>query len=346
METAWFCLVALSLTIYVVLDGYDLGAGMLHLFIAKSDAERATLIRTIGPVWDGNEVWLLASGGTIFAVFPVLYATAFSGFYLPLMMVLWLLVGRALGIELRHQSEHPMWTSVWDVIFCLSSAALALFFGVALGNVARGVPIEAEGAFFEPLWTNFSPSRGTGILDPYTILAGCTATAALAQHGALWIVFKTEGDLRERARRAARVAGWAALGLTTILTLWTRTLQPQLREQFGAHPWGYLFPILSIGGLAAAHHFRRKGRDLAAFAGSSAYLVGMMTSVAFSLYPYVLPSSLDPRSGLTVQAAAADPRSLGIALAWWLPGMALAVGYVVVLHRYFAGKVSPTGEHY
>jgi cytochrome d ubiquinol oxidase subunit II len=346
METLWFCLVALSLTAYVVLDGYDLGAGLLHLFIAKTDAERHSLLRAIGPVWDGNEVWLLASGGTIFAVFPLLYATAFSGFYLPLMMVLWLLVGRALGIELRHQFESPLWKAVWDAIFCLSSAALALFFGVALGNVARGVPIDAHGTFFEPLWTDFSPSRGTGILDPYTLLAGLTAAAALAQHGALWIAIKTEGELRDRAHRAARAAGWTALGLTVLVTLWTRVLQRQLRERFAAQPWGYLLPLLAIGGLTVALYFRKRGRDRIAFAGSAAYLTGMMVSVAFSLYPYVLPSSLDSARGLTVQAAAADARSLGVALAWWLPGMALAAGYSVFVHRKFAGKVPPGSDPY
>ncbi|HVE39608.1 MAG TPA: cytochrome d ubiquinol oxidase subunit II [Planctomycetota bacterium] len=346
METLWFCLVALALTAYVVLDGYDLGAGMLQLIVARTPSERAAVIRSIGPVWDGNEVWLIAAGGTIFAVFPLLYATAFSGFYLPLMMVLWLLVGRALGIEFRHQSENVMWTSVWDVIFSLASAALALFFGVALGNVARGVPIGADGTFFEPLWTDFSPSRATGILDPYTLMAGLTATAALALHGALWIAHKTEGELRERARRAARVAGWAALGLTALLTLWTRVLQPHLRERFAAQPWGYLFPLIAIGGLVVAQYFRKRGRDLIAFAGSSAYLTGMMVSVAFSLYPYVLPSCQDPARGLTVWTAAAERPGLGVALAWWLPGMALAVAYSVFVHRKFAGKVPPSSDHY
>jgi cytochrome d ubiquinol oxidase subunit II len=346
MDTLWFALVALSLAVYVVLDGYDLGAGMLHLFLAKTPEERATLIRAIGPVWDGNEVWLLASGGTIFAVFPLLYATAFSGFYLPLMMVLWLLVGRALGIEFRHQSGSPLWTSVWDAIFSLSSGALALFFGVALGNVARGVPLDAQGSFFLPLWTDFSPARGTGILDPYTLLAGGTAAAALAQHGALWLALKTDGDLCGRSRRAARCAGWAAAGFTALLTLWTRSLQPQLPERFAAHPWGYLFPLIAIGGLVAARVFGQKGRDLAAFAGSSAYLGGMMASVAFGLYPYVLPSRLDPAHGLTAQAAAADPQGLRIALAWWLPGIALAAGYSGFIHWKFRGKIPQGGDHY
>jgi cytochrome bd ubiquinol oxidase subunit II len=346
METLWFCLIAAMLTTYVVLDGYDLGAGILHLFIAKTPEERATVLRTVAPVWDGNEVWLVASGGTLFAVFPVLYATAFSGFYLPIIMVLWLLVGRALGIEFRHQIDSPLWVAAWDAIFALSSGALALFFGVALGNVARGVPIGADGSFFEPLWTDFSPYRGTGILDGYTLLAGVTAMAALSHHGALWVALKTEGPLLDRARRAAAVAGWIALGSTALLTLWTRSVQPQMKIQFAAHAWGYLFPLIAAGGLAAALLFRRQGRDLPAFLGSTAYLAGMMSSVAFSIFPFVLPSSVDPSRGLTVQQAAADGSSLRIALAWWLPGIALVTAAFVYVYRTFAGKATSNDGHY
>jgi cytochrome d ubiquinol oxidase subunit II len=344
METLWFCLVAFSLAMYVVLDGFDLGAGMVHLFVAQNDAERATVIRTIGPVWDGNEVWLLASGGTIFAVFPGLYATAFSGFYLPLMMVLWLLAGRAIAVEFRHQIDSPLWKPAWDVIFALSSGALALFFGVALGNVARGVPIGPGGVFFEPLWTDFSPARATGILDPYTILAGITATVALAHHGALWVAMKTEGAVQKRSLDAARVAGWATLAASIAVTLWTRGVQPHTAERFREHPWGYLFPLLAGAGLAAAIAFGRKG--LAPFLGSSVFLAGMLASVAFSVFPYVLPSSLDPSKGLTAQAAAADGRALRVALAWWLPGMALASGYAALVYWKFRGRVSSTGEGY
>src|SRR5215468_639895 len=157
MGTAWFCLVSAMIAIYVVLDGYDIGAGLVHLLVARDDAERRLVLRTIGPVWDGNEVWLLAAGGTLYFAFPVLYASSFSGFYLPLMMVLWLLIGRALGIEFREQIDSPAWQPLWDVVFAVSSALLALFFGVALGNVVRGVPLDASGRFFAPLWTDFSP---------------------------------------------------------------------------------------------------------------------------------------------------------------------------------------------
>jgi cytochrome d ubiquinol oxidase subunit II len=344
MEVVWFCLIAFSLIAYVILDGFDLGAGAIHLFVARTDDERATVLRTIGPVWDGNEVWLIATGGTMFAVFPVLYATAFSGFYLPLMIVLWLLVGRAIAVEFRHQIDSPLWKPAWDAIFALSSAALALVFGVALANVARGVPIGSDGTFFEPLWTDFSPYRATGILDPYTILAGITATVALAQHGALWVGMKTEGVLHKRSLDAARVAGWVTLVATVAVTLWTRSVQPRMAARFADHPGGYLFPLVAAAGLTASIALRKKG--LVPFLGSSVYLAGMLASVAFSVYPFVLPSSIDPARGLTAQAAAADGHALRVALAWWLPGMALASAYSAFVYWKFRGKVGPASEGY
>src|SRR5512144_2031442 len=154
MPTLWFCLVAVMLAGYVILDGFDIGAGIIHLFVAKNDAERRAVLASIGPVWDGNEVWLIATGGTLYFAFPALYATSFSGFYLPLMMVLWLLVLRGISIELRNHVAGPVWAPFWDVVFSVSSMLLAIFFGAALGNVVRGVPLDAQGRFFEPLWTD------------------------------------------------------------------------------------------------------------------------------------------------------------------------------------------------
>src|SRR3954452_14789681 len=155
METMWFALIGVMLTAYAILDGFDLGAGALHLLVAKTDGERRLLLRAIGPVWDGNEVWLIAAGGTLYFAFPALYASSFSGFYLPLMMVLWLLMLRAIGIELRTHVRNSVWSTFFDTIFSVSSILLAIFFGVALANVVRGVPLDATGYFFEPLWTHF-----------------------------------------------------------------------------------------------------------------------------------------------------------------------------------------------
>src|SRR5713101_8451656 len=168
MQTLWFILVAFMLTMYVVLDGFDLGAGVIHLFVARTDVERRTILQAIGPVWDGNEVWLIAAGGTLFFAFPVLYASSFSGFYLPLIIVLWLLMLRGVSVELRSRVPNGVWASFWDGIFFLGSALLTIFFGAALGNVIRGVPLASDHTFFEPLWTDFNPfSANTGILDWY-----------------------------------------------------------------------------------------------------------------------------------------------------------------------------------
>ena len=180
---------------YVVLDGFDLGTGILYLKAAKTDDERRTLLAAIGPVWDGNEVWLIATGGTLFFAFPLLYASSFSGFYLPLTMVLWLLIGRALGIELRKHVNNILWKSFWDTSFAWCSILLVVFFGAALGNIVRGVPIYSEGFFFEPLWTTFTVVPDAGILDWFTVLMAIVAVFVLLVHGANYTAMKTENEL-------------------------------------------------------------------------------------------------------------------------------------------------------
>src|SRR5579859_7513128 len=195
MGFIWFWLVAIMIVAYVLLDGFDLGIGILHPFLAKTEEERKISIRSIGPVWDGNEVWLLAGGGTLYFAFPALYASAFSGFYLALMIVLWLLILRGISIEFRNHVENSLWKPFWDTVFGGSSALLALLFGVALGNVVRGVPIDASGYFFLPLWTNFLPGANAGVIDWYTVLIGLASLTALAVHGCLWIAYKTSGPL-------------------------------------------------------------------------------------------------------------------------------------------------------
>ncbi|HTR80269.1 MAG TPA: cytochrome d ubiquinol oxidase subunit II, partial [Bacteroidota bacterium] len=218
METLWFIIVAFMLAMYVVLDGFDLGAGILHLFIAKTEEERRIILNAIGPVWDGNEVWILAAGGTLYFAFPLLYASSFSGFYLPLMIVLWLLMLRGLGIEFRHHVHHPVWKSFWDTVFALGSILLSIFFGAALGNVVRGVPLNSEGYFFEPLWTTFTIVPDVGILDWFTTLMGLVALFTLAMHGGNYLAMKTESALQERARAFAAKAWWLVV-ITSLLSI-------------------------------------------------------------------------------------------------------------------------------
>ena len=340
IQIVWFCLVAIMIAGYVVLDGFDLGAGIIHLFVARNEKERHLVLRSIGPVWDGNEVWLLAGGGTLYFAFPALYAAAFSGFYLALMMVLWVLILRGISIELRSHIESPIWKPFWDLVFGCSSALLALLYGVALGNVVRGVPLDAGGFFFLPLWTNLQPGREAGIVDWYTLLIGGASFVALALHGCYWVVLKTSGDLQQRARAFGSRIWWAVVAFTAVITFFSFQMQPNLNTQFELHPWGYVFPLLAAAGLAGTRALSARRRDLGGFLCSSLYLVGMLTSAAFGVYPYVLPSNVEPDAGLTVSNAAAAPYGLYVGLAWWIPGMLLAALYSFFVYRHFAGQVA------
>lgn len=348
MGTIWFCLVAIMIAIYVVLDGFDLGAGAIQWLVAKNAAERRVLLRTIGPVWDGNEVWLLAAGGTLYFAFPALYASSFSGFYLPLMIVLWLLILRGTSIEFRNQLKSPLWTSFWDVVFSFSSLLLAVFYGAALGNVVRGVPLDAHGYFFEALWTDFRLGPNSGILDWYTILVGVAALFALVLHGALWVAMKTDAELNERSRQVARGAWWGVVVFTTLVTYFTFEVQPHVARALFDRPWGYIFPVLALVGCAAARLFMARRDDVKSFLASCTYLIGMLTSVVFGLYPLVLPATTDSTYALTVSTAKAADYGLRIGLAWWIVGMILVAGYFVYTYRHFSGKVSggPSQEEY
>jgi cytochrome d ubiquinol oxidase subunit II len=331
LETSWYVLVGAMLAAYVVLDGFDFGAGILHLFVARDDAERRCVLRSIGPVWDGNEVWLLAAAGSLFLAFPRLLATSFSGFYLPLIMVVWLLLFRALGIELRHQIDHRLWAQFWDVAFAGASLLLAVFFGAALGNVIRGVSIDASGRFFAPLWTDFRIGERTGILDWYTLLVAVTVTAAVAMHGGLWLAWRTVGAMRERAHWIVAGLWPAVLALALITMATTLWVQPQVLQNVSAHPWGVVFPLAALASLVAVHGSRRRGARRQSFLASSGYLVGMLASAAFGVYPMLLPAR-DPARSLTIENSAAAPYGLAVALYWWIPGMILALAYFYFLY--------------
>lgn len=352
MEISWLIIVAVMITVYVVLDGFDLGAGALHLAVARKDDERRQVIRSIGPVWDGNEVWLLAAGGVLYFAFPKLYASSFSGFYLPLMIVLWLLILRGISIELRHHVDSPLWKPFWDVVFCGASGLLAVFFGAALGNVVRGVPLEPSGYFFLPLWSDFGfgaeglHSVHGGILDWYTILVGLLALSTLMMHGGNWLILKTAGDVNRRSRAIVDWAWWITVALVVAVTAATFRIQPQVPANFSQAPWGLLFPALALAGLAGCRWFRSPERELEGFLSSALYIVGMLTSAVFGIFPYVLPSSTSQQLGLTVYNVAAAEYGLTVGLYWWVPGIILATAYFVFTYRRFAGKVTLEGAGY
>jgi len=346
METLWFMIVAVMVAAYVVLDGFDLGAGAIYLGAGKTSDERRRILRAIGPVWDGNEVWLLAAGGTLYFAFPLLYASSFSGFYLPLMMVLWLLMLRGIGIELRAHLENPVWLGFFDLIFCVSSILLAIFFGAALGNVVRGVPLGADGYFFEPLWTTFGVGANTGILDWYTVLTGVIALVTLTAHGALYVAVKTENELNQRVRNVALWAWPMQLVLTIVGLIATLYVRPTVLDNYQQHGVGYLIPVVVFGSLGLMIYAIRKGRDKIAFVGSALYIVGMLVGAAFALYPAVLPSSSNPAYNLTIYNTAAGHHGLTVGITWWIIGLVLALGYFTFLFRMFRGKVRLEGEGY
>jgi cytochrome d ubiquinol oxidase subunit II len=346
MHTAWFIIVALMITAYVVLDGFDLGAGAVYLFVARNDHERRTVLRSIGPVWDGNEVWLLAAGGTLYFAFPLLYASSFSGFYLPLMMVLWLLMLRGIGIEFRTHIEHPVWQQFFDVVFCVSSALLAIFLGAALGNVIRGVPLGADGYFFEPLWTNFRTGPNPGILDWYTVLAGVVALLTLAVHGALYVALKTEGEVNRRALVVAAALGPYQLLLTFVSLVATFFARPATLNNYKAFPVGFLVPLLVLGSVAVIIWATQQGREKQAFIASTLYIAGMLVGAVFALYPVVLPATTGPEYDLTISNTAAGSHGLSVGFMWWAIGLVLALGYFFHVYRMFWGKVRLEGEGY
>lgn len=340
MLLVWFLLVAIMITGYVVLDGFDLGAGVLHLLIAKTDGERQSIIQTIGPVWDGNEVWLLAGGGTLYFAFPLLYASGFSGFYLPLMIVLWLLILRAIGIELRAHLNSLVWRGFFDGCFFISSLLLTIFYGAALGNVLRGVPLRPDGYFFLPLWTDWRTGPEPGVLDWYTTMAGLVALVALTTHGAHYVALKTDGELNLRARRVA-VALWPVLLALTLVSLWaTLSIRPELLDNYRQAGLLFAIPLAVAASLVAMRISQHRGADKYAFLSSCAYLIFMLVGAAAAVYPNLLTSSSNPALNITVYNAATGIHSLSIGLIWWSFGMALAVGYFVFVYRMFRGKIS------
>lgn len=345
LPVVWFWIVAAMVAMYVVLDGFDLGAGIVHLGVARTEDERRMVLKSIGPVWDGNEVWLIAGGGALYFAFPALYASSFSGFYLPLMIVLWLLILRGTSVEFRSHIDNKVWKPFWDVVFCFASSLLAIFFGAALGNVVRGVPLDATGDFFLPLWTDFQPGPKPGILDWYTILVGVFAYLALTLHGALWVHLKTWGDVQRRARHIAGIAWMGVAALTVIVTIVSFQIQPHLSESFAAAPVGFIFPALALAGLVGIQMFLRKGDEVKAFLASCAYILGMLTSVVFGVFPYVLPANTDPALSLTIHNASAPEYGLRIGLMWFTPGILLALSYTAFLYRKFSGKVQMGEGH-
>jgi len=344
MVELWYAIVALMLTIYVVLDGFDLGAGLLHLAVARTDPERRQVLAAIGPYWDGNEVWLLAAGGALFAAFPKALAAGLSGFYLAIVLLVWCLLLRGISIEFRSHVTDPLWRRFWDGVLALASGLLALFFGAALGNLLRGLPLRADGWFGLALFTDFSARPPVGILDWYTVLVGAFAVLALALHGALYLAWRTDGAVRERSLALARPAAWIALAAWPLVTWATVAVHAEMFGAFTRRPLAWLGLALAVAGAAAILTGLRRQRDLAAFLGSSGFIAGLLIATAASLFPVMLRAVPDASLSITAYAASNDAHGLRVALAWWSIGFPLAIAYLVVLFRLHRGRAVAARE--
>lgn len=347
MTAFWFGALSLMLAIYVVLDGFDIGAGILHLFVAKSDAERRSVLQAIGPFWDGNEVWLLAAGGVLVFAFPRAYAAAFAGFYLPLMLVLWVLIGRGVAMEVRSREASPLWRGFWDTVLALASVGLAILLGAAFGNVIRGVGLAGRW-FSTPLFTTFQLSAYPGVLDWYTVLVGLFTAIALTVHGALYLACKTTEPVASRCRAAGlKLLPWHAL-LALLVTAATIHVQPALFAAMLRRPLAWPLGLIAIGSPAYAYAQVRRQRDVPAFLASCAFLACMLAAGCVGLYPHLLISRVSPVWDVNAGAAAAGAVSLVSGLWWWPAAFVLVTLYFANLFRQFRGRVAPNDDagHY
>jgi len=337
LNVVWFVLFAVIIAGYLILDGFDLGCGILHPFVAKSDTERRVVLNSIGPVWDGNEVWLVLGAGALFAAFPFVYASLFSGLYVAFMLVLLCLILRPIAIEFRSQRPGPGWRKFWDYIFFLVSLFLALLFGVAFGNILLGFPINAQG--------NISVSL-IDLLSPYALLVGITTISMFAMHGALYLTMKTEGALNQRIRRWVPWLMLAFFLLNTLVVLVTVLLRLQMTKRYLTDFWPIIFPALALGALIVAWRMLQRGRDFWAFVASGSVIGLLIISVAVGLYPNLLLSTINPAYDLTVFNAASQPNTLTVMLIVAVIGIPIVLLYTAGVYYIFQGKVKIEAESY
>jgi cytochrome d ubiquinol oxidase subunit II len=329
LNQIWFLLVGVLLTGYAILDGFDLGVGVLHLF-SKGDTERRTLMNSIGPVWDGNEVWLVTGGGALFAAFPHAYATAFSGFYIAFMLVLAALIFRAVALEFRSKEPWPWWRHMWDVAFCAASGLASLLFGVAIGNMIIGVPVgpgmEYEGGFFN-------------LLNPYALIVGLFNVAMFANHGAIYLYLKTEGELQEKVKYWIFHTLGIFITMYVIVTIFTLVRVPTMLENLDHMPFMWAIVVINVLAIANIPRALFYGRAFRAFLSSCISIAALIALFGLGVYPNMIRSSLGESLNLTIYNAASSQKTLGIMLIIALIGMPCVIAYTASIYWIFRGKV-------
>jgi cytochrome d ubiquinol oxidase subunit II len=337
LNNVWYVLFVIIIAGYLIMDGFDLGVGILHPFLAKTDTERRISLNSIGPVWDGNEVWLVLGGGVLFAAFPMVYASLFSGFYMAMMLVLLVLILRTVAIEFRSKRPSARWRNTWDWVFFGSSLGIALLLGVAFGNIMEGVLLDAQGNIGGNLFT---------LLNPYALLVGVTTVFMLATHGAMYLTMKTEGAQQEQAKFWVPRLMVVFFVLNTVLVIWTVLAHELIADRYLAQPLWAVFPALALAAVVAGWLMVRKGRYFIAFLLSSAMIAGLLFSAAIGLYPNLLVSSIDMAYNLTIFNAASQPNTLTVMLVMALIGIPFVLLYTAGVYYVFRGKVQLNAQSY
>lgn len=349
MELLWYCILLLVASVYFILDGYDFGVGIIHLFLARGREEKETVAKAAGLFWDFNEVWLVVLGGLLFMAFPVYYASVFSGFYLPLTILLWLLIFRAIGIELKAHFQNEVWRTFWEKSFGISSLLLALFCGAALGNLVRGVDIGGQDTpgsfghqyFFLPLWNDtFSPLRvDAGVLDWFTLLIGLQAVLILTIHGANWIILKTNSTINGRLLRLIPSLAIAELVLIVLSVAAWNYVEPAGFKGFMERPFLLIFPLIFFAGFLLQLFRQRIKHPVLAFSGSSALIFSGIVSSMAPMFPVILPSRSSISNGLTVYNTATSEYAFSTATVWMVLGFLLTAVYFIIQQRILKGKI-------
>ena len=340
MIATWYAVVSFMLIIYVVLDGRNFGAGMLQWFVAKTPEERRQVIAAIGPLWTWHEVWLLGFGGTLIAIFPRLMASAFAGYYLALFLILWCLILRGVSLEVGGQINDRLWQTYWDFVFVCSNFLLAILFGAAAGNVARGVPLNADGNFSMAFFTDFNVRGHVGLLDWYTVSIAILAAVVLAAHGATYLTLKTEGPVHDRSEKYAKCLWILVVPLSVVVLVESRIVRPDLPGRALSNPFWWLGLIVTAVSIIALISGLVGKREWRAFLGSNFLIFGSLATGAAAIFPVMLHSTLATENSLTAYSVACSPSTLRLAGLWWPVGFALAVSYFIFISRRYAGKVS------
>ena len=337
LNIVWYVLFVVIIAGYLIMDGFDIGVGILHPFLAKNDQERRISLNSIGPVWDGNEVWLVLGGGALFAAFPMVYASLFSGFYAAMMLVLLVLILRTVAIEFRSKRPSARWRSLWDWVFFGSSLGIALLLGLAFGNIMEGVLLNAQGNIEGGL---------LDLLNPFALLLGVTTVFMLATHGAIYLSMKTDGELLVRVKRWIPRLMIVFFVLNTLVVIGTVVLHELIAERYLQQPLLAIFPAAALFCVIVAWLMVRKGQYFVAFLLSGAMIAGLLFSAAIGMYPNLLISSLNSQYNLTIFNAASQPNTLTVMLIIAVIGMPFVLLYTAGVYYFFRGKVQLGSESY